>query len=191
MCGESEREWAVHAEDGRISSAKLVRVTPRPDPLLGYAVHFTRGRHPADAARALDAPLPGLPSHQEVMRFQQDVDTTGYWSSLSILWTGEVRPARDPLGIAATLPQVGASQRAACFSATRLDKLKRLREKRSLYGVGFTLDRLAVFGGRAVQYLQPGSPQADRAGNEIRRRTRAGIDPADPFWKTTVFIDPD
>lgn len=162
-----------------------------PDPLLGYAVHFTRGNDPAAVAKALAAPVPDLPSPHELMQWQNDIDGTGYWSSLSILWEGHVRPTRDPLGVAASVSEVEASHGSACFSATRLDKLARLINTRSLYGVGFEQNKLAVAGGRPVQYLRRGSPEAVAVANDVRDRQCAGVNPADPFWKKTPFIDPD
>lgn len=165
-------------------------MSSRGDPLLGYAVHFTRGKDPIAAAEALAGPVPRRPSFSDLMKWQNDTDDTGYWSSLSILWEGFIRPTRDPLGVAATLPEVSSAQRAACFSATRLDRLTSLIETRSPYGVGFTQDKLAGAGGRPVQYLRPGSAEARQVAADIRNRQQRGVDRADPFWQKTPFIDP-
>lgn len=170
--------------------ANLGAIPSHDDPLRGYAVHFTRGNHPDAVAKALDAPLPHLPSRTELIQWQNDVDSTGYWSSLSILWQGHIRPTTDPLGVAAEVPEVEVAHRSACFSATGLDKLARLIKTRSLYGVGFTQDVLAAAGGRRVRYLRRGSADAARWAIDIRERQRMGVDPSDPFWRETPFIDP-
>lgn len=158
------------------------------DPLRGYAVHFTRGNDPVVAADAL-AGEPADRSYAALQRWLMDIDDTGYRSSLSILWDGFVRPTDGPLGIAADVSEVEASQRSACFSATRLDRLAKLIAKRSSYGVGFRQDVLAAAGGRRVCYLSVGSVEVAKLTDAIQQRRRLGIAPADPFWHTTPFID--
>lgn len=159
------------------------------DPLTGYAVHFTRGNDPTSAEAALArAPSERL-THRVFLRWLDDIDSTGYQNSLSILWDGHVRPAHDPLGAAAEVPEVESGHRSACFSATRLDKLARLIKTRSLYGVGFEQRRLEAKGGRPVTYLPSRSKEAKTLARAISARRRAGVDPDDPFWKATPFID--
>jgi hypothetical protein len=161
-----------------------------PDPLRGYAVHFTRGNDPSAAANALAMPLPRLPSHMELMHWQNDIDTSGYFASLSILWEGRIRPTSYALGFAADVAEIGVTQRCACFSATRLDKLEHLIDTRSTYGVGFSQHVLTASGGRPVSYLPCGGAETAHWTAEVERRQRTGADPNDTFWRETRFIDP-
>ena len=122
------------------------------------------------------------------VRWLSDIDVTGFRASLGILWDGFIRPTTYGLGAAADVPEVEATQCAACFSATRLDKLAKLIKTRSSYGVGFRQDELALAGG-PVKYLKAGSAEAAELQRDIRERRRHGVDPADPFWQTTPFIE--
>lgn len=158
------------------------------DPLRSYVVHFTRGNDPDAAATAL-AGKPADRSLMALLRWLRDIDDTGYQSSLSILWEGFVRPTDDALGIAAVVSEVKASQCSACFSATRLDGLAQLIETRSSYGVGFRQDVLAAAGGGPVRYLSAGNAEVAKLTDAIQQRQQRGIDPDDPFWLTTPFID--
>ncbi len=70
---------------------------PGSDRLGGYAVHFTRGSNPADAAEALAQPTSPKPSRTELIDWLNAIDDTGYRASLSILWGGFIRPTYLPL----------------------------------------------------------------------------------------------
>jgi hypothetical protein len=160
-----------------------------PDPLQGYAVHFTRGSDPTTAAATLATPLPRLPSHSELRQWQNDIDTTGYFSSLSILWEGHIRATASPLGVAANVDPIKRTQCSACLSATRLDKLARLIKSRSMYGVGFRQHVLTAAGGQPVRYLRRDGTEAAWWAQEVERRQLTQVDPTDPFWRETPFID--
>lgn len=158
------------------------------DPLLGYLVHFTRGSDPHAAADALAAGPVGV-GHGAAMRWLKEIDGTGLRASLSILCDGCVRATRGALGLAADVPEVAITQRCACFSATRLDELAHLIETRSPYGVGFCKTALEAAGGKAVTYFKDSSPEAKRLERDVRERQRRGVDPDDPFWQRTPFLD--
>jgi hypothetical protein len=158
------------------------------DPLRGYAVHFTRGVAPDEAARARVNP-PAHPSHLELMAWLNAIDDTGFRSNLSILWEGRVRPTSYPMGVGRKAPEVDAGHRAACFSESPLDDLVQLVSTRSRYGLGFRQGVLGRHGGRPVQYLESGSAEALTFEQAVDDRIAAGVDPTDPFWADTPFID--
>src|SRR4051794_26775519 len=114
----------------------LLSMTSASDPLVGYAVHFTRGLN-SEAAAEARAQAPAKPSFAEMLRWLDRIDDTGYRTSLSILGSGFIRPTTDPLGVGGSVPELAAAHRSACFSESPLDELARLVETRSLYGVGF------------------------------------------------------
>jgi hypothetical protein len=164
-------------------------VVAQPDPLLGYAVHFTRGNSTAVAAKALARPLPRALTHIELVQRLDDIDDTGYRASLSILWQGFVRPTDLPRCVGRDVAGLEQAHRSACFSESRLDELARLIATRSLYGIGFRQNFLRMNRGRPVKYLQPGSADARWWRQEISRRRFAEIDTKDSFWQTTPFVD--
>lgn len=125
-----------------------------------YAVHFTK-----------DA---GADSAYNVM--------------LKILWEGSI-VASGPFGTARGLSELGDSQKAACFSEIPLDLLSRLIENRSLYGIGFYQGFLAQQGAARVWYLDKDSPAATSFQELVVRAMKGGIDPSDPLWRLTPFID--
>jgi hypothetical protein len=127
-----------------------------------YAVHFTKATDIEDA----------------------------YDVMLRILWDGRLRPGPNPYGAARRIPQLSDSQRSACFNEIPLDMLDRLVQRRETsYGIGFQQDFLVASGGARVWYLDnegdvPGSFRA-----LMERKTSAGIDTTDPFWRRTLFVD--
>jgi hypothetical protein len=159
------------------------------DPLLGYAVHFTRGADPVSAAKARAAPTPDAPSHADFVQWLDDVDDTGFRASLSILWQGFIRPTSYPLGAAHEMAEFQVEHRAACFSETPLDSLGRLVSTRSLYGVGFDQRFLQAHRGGPVTYLGHGSAEAQQWNDEMRRRNVGAVDKEDPFWTAALFVD--
>jgi hypothetical protein len=172
-----------------LAAARLEEVASQPDPLLGYAVHFTRGSCPAVAAEALARPLPGALTHIELLQWLDDIDDTGYRASLSILWQGFVRPTDLPRCVGRDVAGLEEAHRSACFSESPLDELARLIETRSLYGVGFRQDFLRINGGQPVKYIQYGGADSQRWAQEISRRRVATADAKDPFWQKTPFVD--
>lgn len=158
------------------------------DPLRSYVVHFTRGND-SESAAAARRRGPSDKSLPATLRWLDESDDSGYKTSLSILWDGQVRPTTYAMGIASDVPEVAPSHRSACFSATRLDKLARLIASRSVHGLGFTKDVVTAEGGRPVEYLDSGSTVANDLREEIDARRRLGVDPADPFWGNTPFIE--
>jgi len=124
-----------------------------------------------------------------MLEWLNEIDDTGYRVSLSILWDGHVQATTYAMGIADDVPEVEASHRSACFSATRLDKLAQLIKTRSLYGVGFSQDVVAAAGGRSVQYLDSCGTDATALRKRIEAQRRAGVKAGDPLWTKTPFID--
>lgn len=162
----------------------------QPDPLRRYAVHFTRSRNGATAARkALARPQPTPLTHIELVQWLDDIDDTGYHTSLSILWEGFVRPTDLPLCVGKGIAGLKDAHRSACFSESPLDELSRLIETRSLYGIGFTQDFLRLNGGQPVIYLSHGGAEAQRWAQKVRSRCIPSVDANDPLWQETPFID--
>jgi hypothetical protein len=125
-----------------------------------YAVHFTKPAPPSDE----------------------------YWVMLTILSEGRILPT-GPLGAARNLEELGDSQKSACFSEIPLDLLERLIERRSLYGIGLRQDLLTACGGARVWYLDKDGPAAESFKEVVRAAMKGGIDPADPIWRITPFVD--
>lgn len=67
--------------------------------------------------------------------------------------------------------------------------LDRLVERRSRYGIGFRKDVLVGKGGTPLWYVDSESLQAAAVREIIKAKVAEGINPADPFWKLTPFID--
>jgi len=166
----------------------LQQMVSTPDPLEGFAVHFTRGANPADAATARAAGPPKGPLI-EALAWLNATDTSGFRSSLSILWEGHVRPTRYPMGVAAHVTELKDRHRSACFSESPLDDLKRLIETRSVYGVGFTQEFLERHGGERVLYVAPGSAEEATWRKAVDDACVGGVDPTDPLWEKTPFVD--
>jgi len=164
-------------------------VASQPDPLLGYAVHFTRGSCPAAAAKALARPLPRALGHIELVQWLNDIDDTGFHASLSILWQGFVRPTDLPRCVGTGVVGLEEAHRSACFSESPLDDLARLVETRSLYGIGFRQDFLRLNRGQPVKYLQYDSDDARWWSQEVSKRRGVAIDKEDPLWRDTPFVD--
>jgi hypothetical protein len=175
--------------DASARDCQTEAVASRPDPLLGYAVHFTRGNSPADVAKALARPLPNSPGHMELMQWLYDIDATGYRASLSILWQGLVQPTGLPRCVGKDVAGLEDAHRSACFSESPLDKLARLIKKRSVYGVGFRQEFLRNNRGQPVKYLQRGGAEAQWWAQEISRRCVTEVHTEDPLWQKTPFVD--
>jgi hypothetical protein len=158
-----------------------------------YVVHFTK---PPKQVQPMPDPTPpanrgrlNLKELLEQVRANEAQDITGYPQIMSILYSGELRPGPAPLGAARKLADLGDSQRVVCFSEIPLDMLDRLVERRSRYGIGFRKDVLVGKGGTPLWYVDDESPQAEAVREIVRTKIAEGIDPTDPFWKLTPFID--
>src|SRR5947209_5581195 len=85
-----------------------------------YVVHFTKPpEHDISAPKPAAPASPGrltLKGLVELMRTDEASDRTGYPQMMSILYSRQLRPGRDPLGAARTLAEIGESQRVVCFS---------------------------------------------------------------------------
>jgi hypothetical protein len=125
-----------------------------------YAVHFTK---PA-----------GLKSAYDVMT--------------TILSEGRII-ASGPWGAARKIPGLSLSQHSACFSEIPLDLLDRLVERRSKYGIGFRQDFLIKRGGGRVWYLDKDGVPAYNFNRQINTAVAGGVDPNDPLWALTPFVD--
>jgi hypothetical protein len=124
-----------------------------------------------------------------VVHFTKDYDgRSAYQNSLSILYAGVIR-ATNEYGQGRHLSALGSSQQCVCFSEIPLDLLDRLVDRRSRYGIGFTKEFVAAQGGAPVWYLEVDSPIADAFRDVKRQRMRGGIDPDDPIWRLTPFVD--
>ncbi len=158
-----------------------------------YVVHFTkplRGDGPP--------PTPAPPANAgcltraellERVRAWEAADDSGYPQMTSILYGGVLKPGGAPLGAARQLNALGDSQHVVCFSEIPLGMLDRLVERRSRYGIGFRKDVLVAKGGTPLWYVDRDSLQALAISQIIDEKVTAGIDPDDPFWTLTPFID--
>jgi hypothetical protein len=111
-----------------------------------------------------------------------------YWSMLSILSNGTLK-ARTRFGAARRLDALGDSQQAACFSEVPLDRLDRLVERRSKYGIGFHQDFLVESGGGRVWYVDTESELASSVRTLISHKVGPPMDLSSPLWDLTPFID--
>jgi hypothetical protein len=140
-------------------------------------------------AKALAQPVPLKPSRTELLDWLNAIDDTGYRASLNILCDGFVRPTCLPLCVGRNVPGLEENHRSACFSETALNELARLISTRSVYGVGFRQAFLRDRGGRRVRYAEPDSAEAERWSNAVRQRVLDGVDPDDPLWRDTPYVD--
>ena len=114
--------------------------------------------------------------------------TSAYDVMLKILWEGRILPG-GPFGAAKNLTTLGDSQKSTCLSEIPLDLLARLIARRSHYGIGFRQDFLVGRGGARVWYVDKGGPTADAFQALVREKLTGGIDPTDPLWRLTPFVD--
>ncbi len=122
------------------------------------------------------------------VHFTKEGDTTAYSTMLKILSSGTLVPG-GPFGAARGLGALGETQRSVCFSEIPLDQLDRLVERRSQYGIAFRQDFLIRSGGGRVWYVDEGGPLAQVVRGMVSARAVPGMQPEDPFWKLTPFID--
>jgi hypothetical protein len=93
------------------------------------------------------------------------------------------------LGATRKVPELREHHRVVCFSEIPLDMLDRLIERRSLYGLGFRKDFVVSNGGAPLWYLDKDGAQAKLINAQVAAKRRGSIDPDDPLWKVTPFID--
>ncbi|MEV7431448.1 abortive infection system antitoxin AbiGi family protein [Nocardioides sp. NPDC092400] len=84
---------------------------------------------------------------------------------------------------------MGDTQKAACFSEVPLDRLDRLVERRSKYGVAFRQEFLTQRGGARVWYVENDGAVAQSIREMVTARAVPGMDVDDTFWKMTPFFD--
>jgi hypothetical protein len=124
-----------------------------------------------------------------VVHFTKEVlGRTAYDSQISILYHRTVR-ALSAFGAARRFDALGDTQRCACFSEIPLDRLNRLVERRSRYGVGFSQDALVRAGGGRVWYIDNESALASSFRQLMNANTQSPLDASSPLWKLTPFID--
>jgi hypothetical protein len=156
-----------------------------------WAVHFTSPSLP----RPLEPPPPGCEkgiSRAQLLHHIREIqaqDKTGYSNIMSILWEGRIEPFAEPHGAGKDVPEVADAHRSAALSEIPLHLLDRLVKHRSLYGIGFSQDFLVTRGGARVWYIEAGGAPAQAIHRQVEHRVREGVDPADPFWHVTPFIE--
>ena len=129
--------------------------------LSEYLVHFTKGSETSD----------------------------GYQAMMSILASGRLRRGDAPFGLGKSVKALRESQRVVCFSETPLGFLKRLvLRRKSPFGIGFHKRFLLEKGAAPLWYLQRGTPQ-HAAMMTLIKRAKTPLDPTDPVWNLTPFID--
>lgn len=119
----------------------------------------------------------------------QAQDKTGYSNIMSILWDGRIEPFAEPHGAGKDVPEVAHAHRSAALSEIPLHLLDRLVKCRSRYGIGFSQEFLLSRGGARVWYVETGGAPAQAIRRQVDRRVSDGVDPDDPLWQITPFID--
>jgi hypothetical protein len=115
--------------------------------------------------------------------------TTGYDRVMSILWDGFIKPFDEPHGAGRLIPEVAENHRSSALSEIPLHLLKRLVTARSHYGIGFAQEFLVEHGGGRVWYLEVGGAPAEAVQRQVDERAARTVNPDDPFWASTPFID--
>lgn len=125
-----------------------------------------------------------------VVHFAKDVPDgkSAYDTMISILYSGKLE-ARTRFGAIRWSDALGDSQESACFSEIPLDRLDRLVQRRSRYGIGFHQDFLIESGGGRVWYLNDESRQAASIRKLIAQKVGPPMDVDSPLWDVTPFID--
>lgn len=125
-----------------------------------------------------------------VVHFAKDVPDgkSAYDTMISILYSGKLE-ARTRFGAIRWSDALGDSQESACFSEIPLDRLDRLVQRRSRYGIGFHQDFLIESGGGRVWYLNDESRQAASIRKLIAQKVGPPMDVDSPLWDLTPFID--
>ncbi|MCP2342029.1 hypothetical protein [Actinomadura rupiterrae] len=95
----------------------------------------------------------------------------------------------NPYGTARKHPELGKSQYAVCLSEIPLDYLQRLAQRRGCFGIGFLRAWVRQRGGAPIAYWPRGSAPALAFQQIVNEAMRGGIDPEDPVWGATPFVD--
>lgn len=114
-------------------------------------------------------------------------DTTTTFGA--ILKEGTLRPGAKPVGAATNFPELEGTQHAVCLSEIPLDRLDRLVERHGEFGVGFRKTFIQQRSGRPVWYLHRDTAGCADFKELVRIAMLGGIDPANPIWKLTPFVD--
>jgi hypothetical protein len=122
-----------------------------------------------------------------VVHFTKPNGGFGAWDVLARILECGVIEARNSFGAARQLGALHPTQQCTCYSEIPLDRLDRLVERRSPYGIGFNQEVLLRRGGARVWYLDRDTPVQQIAYGMTS--VMGGIDPADPIWRLTPFID--
>jgi hypothetical protein len=123
-----------------------------------------------------------------VVHFTKDGEQSAYDQMLSILGSRRLK-AGGPFGAARGLGGPTFTQQAVCFSEIPLDRLDRLVERRSRYGVGFSQATLLEAGGGRVWYVDRDSAAADAIHALRSEKVGPPMDTDSHFWRITPFID--
>jgi hypothetical protein len=118
-----------------------------------------------------------------------DGEKSGYFTVMSILWDGWIKPVDDPHGVAGEIPELAEFNRPACFSEIPLHLLGRLMKTRSEYGIGFSQRFLRSKGGGRLWYVEDDSEPAKALAELVNQHRESDVDLDDPLWKVTPFID--
>ncbi|GAA4237633.1 hypothetical protein GCM10022254_50270 [Actinomadura meridiana] len=97
--------------------------------------------------------------------------------------------AMKAFGAATNVAGLGDSQQAACLSEIPLDRLDRLVERHGEWGLGFLKSYIRCRNGGPVWYTHRDSDLAEAVFQTVRQAMCGGVDPEDPLWKLTPFID--
>lgn len=126
------------------------------------------------------------------VHFTKDTpDQSAYSVMMKILWSGRLE-ARGKFGAAKNLtspPLPTFTQQAACFSEIPLDRLDRLVERRSQYGIGFHQEFLIKAGGGRVWYVEKASQVAASVKHLIDIGKGPPFEKDHPIWEVTPFVD--
>ena len=102
--------------------------------------------------------------------------------------------ARNSFGIARPHRRLLTRQDTVCFTEMPVSELGRMTSRGRRWGVGFDKEFLRDrFDAQPVWYLSDPSPQLRAVQQMLDERIAApggGIDPSDPYWRLTPFIDP-
>lgn len=104
----------------------------------------------------------------------------GILEQKSISASGAFGTARNVTGV--------PPQSCCCMSEIPLDHLSRL-SKHGTFGLGFRKDRVRAAGGAPVWYLWRDTPAADYVSELVRQKMIGGVDPGDPLWRITPFVE--
>jgi hypothetical protein len=107
----------------------------------------------------------------------------------AILKEETLRPGAKSVGAATDFHELEGTQRAVCLSEIPLDRLDRLVERHGEFGVGFRKTFIQQRSGRPVWYLHRDTVGCADFKELVRTAMLGGIDPADPVWRLTPFVD--